>query len=159
MRIIAFAWTTPAVLADRKHRTRRDWDDDYAERLQKGDLLQGWDHSPRTRKGKKVCEIVLTREPFKQAINLLVDRDFELEGFAYLQEQGLTMKGQSPRQFFEDWKAGTEEYWVIDFMLSCAYCRFIEQQTKQGALSNHEAKLYSLHITSNHGMQLLGKVA
>ena len=163
MRIIAFAWTTPAVLADRKHRTRRDWDDVYAGRLRKGDNLQAWDHSPRTGKGKKVAEIVLTADPFKQPINLLTDRDYELEGFAYLQEKGLMMKDQSPRQFFEDWKAETEsktdlrpkEYWVIDFMLDCSYCRFIMQETKQGTLSNREATLYRLHIASNHGMDLL----
>ena len=125
MKIISFAWTTPAVLAGRKTRTRRLWDDDYAKRFHKGDIIQAWDHSPRTRKGKKVAEIILTAEPRKEPINLMTDDDFEKEGFAFLAEQGKTIWGEDPRDAFQAWGDETkdadgevpQEYWILDFEL------------------------------------------
>ena len=125
MKIISFAWTTLAVLAGRKTRTRRLWDDDYAKRFHKGDIIQAWDHSPRTRKGKKVAEIILTAEPRKEAINLMTDDDFEKEGFAFLAEQGKTIWGEDARDAFQAWGDETEdrdgevpqEYWILDFEL------------------------------------------
>lgn len=39
MRIISFAWTSPALLAGAKTVTRRDWDDSYARRFSAGELV------------------------------------------------------------------------------------------------------------------------
>ena len=93
------------------------WVDRYAKTFHTGERVQAWDHSPRTKKGKKVAEIILTAEPFKQHISLMTEEDFEKEGFAYLDERSLIIWDKGARQAFDDWKCEDEEYWVIDFKL------------------------------------------
>jgi hypothetical protein len=118
MKIISFAYTTPALLAGRKTRTRRLWDDAYAQRFHKGDLVQAWDHVPRVKGAKRVGTIRLTAEPRKEHISDMPAWDYEREGFAYLNEKGLTIWGDNPHKAFDDWREkGDNEYWVIDFEL------------------------------------------
>lgn len=46
------------------------------------------------------------------------DEDYEKEGFAYLEEQGLTIFGDTPRRAFDSWRENSDQtYWVIDFKL------------------------------------------
>ena len=113
--IVSFAWTTAALLAGRKHRTRREWGDDYAKRFKVGDIVQAWDKQPRF-KGKKVAEIRITGVK-KEDISLMPDEDFEKEGFKFMEEQGLQIWKQNPRDAFESWRNDGGEYWVIDFEL------------------------------------------
>lgn len=47
MRIISFGWTWPALVAKSKTVTRWDWDEDYARRFHKGDIVLAYDRSPR----------------------------------------------------------------------------------------------------------------
>lgn len=118
MKIISFSYTTPAVLADRKHRTRRKWNDGYASRIRLDERLQGWDHLPRARVlgAKKVCEIEITAPLRKEPNSMMTDADYELEGFAYLEEQGIPIWGKPARVAFNEWRADKDaEYWVIDF--------------------------------------------
>lgn len=42
--------------------------------------------------------------------------DYEKEGFAYLQEEGLKIWGKKPQHAFDDWKLEGGFYWVIDFI-------------------------------------------
>jgi hypothetical protein len=114
MMIISFAWTTSAFLAGRKTRTRRDWLEDYAKRFHVGDLVQAWDRVPRVRDAKRVGTIRITGIK-KEPISAMPDEDFEKEGFAYMEEQGIKMWGMNARESFENWRSKEREYYVVDF--------------------------------------------
>ena len=117
MKIISFAWTTPALLAGRKTRTRREWTDEYAKRFHVGDLCQAWNHVPRVKDAKRIGTIEITairRERYSDAKG----EDWEKEGFAYLQENGLPLGDTTPRELFEDWMMDDGLCWVIDFKLT-----------------------------------------
>jgi len=116
MRIISFAWTLDAVLAGRKTKTRRYWNDDYAKRFKKGDLVAGYDRLPRVG-GSQKTTIQLTEAPYKQRTSLMTEQDFEDEGLKYMEEQDLWIQLLTPRQFFENWQLADEELWVISFKL------------------------------------------
>jgi hypothetical protein len=45
---ISFAWTTPALVADRKRCTRRDWSADYAARFREGFRALGIEMDPES---------------------------------------------------------------------------------------------------------------
>jgi hypothetical protein len=114
VRIISFAWTTPALLAGRKTVTRREWDTDYALRFQEGELVAAYDRSPRA-KGKQVATVRLTRAPYVEEAAKAPDDDWEGEGFAYLTERGFTLHGLSPREMWDGWKADNPLLWVVRF--------------------------------------------
>ena len=112
MKIISFAWTTPALIAGRKTVTRRDWDRDYAERFQAGELIAAYDRSPRF-KGKQVATIRLTEKP--HFCNETPIEDWEGEGFAYLESIGAKVNGHTPRELWDDWREETPFMWVVRF--------------------------------------------
>lgn len=115
MKIISFAWTSPALLAGRKNRTRRSWDDDYATRFRVGDMVQAWDKSPRF--GGKRIGIIQILGLRKEDIFTMPAQDYEREGFAYFEEMGMRIRGQVPREAFADWQRAGGGYWVVDFQL------------------------------------------
>ena len=116
MRIISFAWTTPALLAGRKTCTRREWDDGYARRFHAGDLIAAYDKSPRSG-GKQVATIRLTSNPYKALTSDMPDSDWEAEGFAYLTEIGAKVNGHTPRELWDDWHRRPVTLWVVRFEL------------------------------------------
>lgn len=112
MKIISFAWTTPALLAGVKTVTRRDWVDKYARSFHKGDFVQAWDASPRYF-GKRVGTIELTNEPYQEwSVNV---QDWHDEGFDYLIRH--IKDGLSPFDIIRDWKDNPRYLWVIRFKL------------------------------------------
>ena len=115
MKIISFAWTSVALLAGRKSRTRRKWDDKYAARFKVGDMLQAWDRSPRFG-GKRIGTIEVVGIK-KEDIYLMPPEDFEKEGFAYFEQNGLKIRGQDPRAAFFEWRDQGGLYYVLDFRL------------------------------------------
>ena len=114
MRIISFAWTTPAVKAKIKTCTRRDWDDNYAKTFKAGQHLMGYDRTPRVG-GKPFQEIVLTMAPYKEAYCQVPDSDWEAEGFAYLESIGATLHGLPPHILWAHWKIDDSPVWVVRF--------------------------------------------
>ena len=114
MRIISFAWTTPAFLANRKTRTRRDWNDDYAKTFKKGQLVAAYDRLARIG-GKQIGIIELTETPFKEFTCKVQPEDWELEGFAYLESIGVRINGHSPAEFWKQWLNSNKQLWVISF--------------------------------------------
>lgn len=127
-RIISFAWTTPALLADRKHCTRREWQEDYARRFKADELVQAWDHQPRTRKGKKVADIRLITAPYWQSLADMPDADYEDEGFAFFEEHpDLLPATHGPmgmsRDYFDAWKLDGGGMWVLRFTLEEVYLK------------------------------------
>lgn len=103
------------MLALRKTRTRREWDDDYAKRFKIGDIVQAWDKLPRAH-GKKVAEIKIT-EIKKEDISFATTEDFEKEGFKFMEEKGLKIWDKDPANAFNEWVEAGGEYWVIDFIV------------------------------------------
>jgi len=87
MKIISFAWTTPALLADppRKTVTRRNWKPEYAKRCKKGDLVAAYDKVP-FHGGKHVATIQLTQDVYPEWSFWMPDEDYEVEGFAFFEE-------------------------------------------------------------------------
>ena len=115
MRIISFAWTTPAIKARRKTCTRRDWNDVYAGRFQAGELLAGYNRSPRFG-GHQIAIVQLTVKPYKEPLRDVPDSDWEAEGFAYLTEIGALINGgMTPQQLWNLWRQTQALEWVIRF--------------------------------------------
>jgi len=123
MLIVSFAMTTAAFVAKRKSVTRREWSDEYYERVrraleaaidrgEKGLRVQGWSASPH-RKGKKIGEAVitsLTREP----THLIPDSDWEAEGFAYMTEHGINVdKNLSCEKLWRLWRQDREKVTAV----------------------------------------------
>lgn len=98
MLLISFAWTTPALLAARKTRTRRQWRLSHVEKYHAGDLVAAYDRLPRVH-GKKIALIRLTKDPYLTNTADLTDEDWKAEGFAYLTLIGAKVNRMSPRTF------------------------------------------------------------
>jgi len=118
MKIISFAWTMPALKAKRKKVTRRNWNDKYARQFKAGEKVLAYDKNPRMG-GKQIGIILLTQDPYQESTEYMPDSDYEAEGLAYLEEQGLLIRGMSPLTFWKAWKAAKETLWVIRFELIC----------------------------------------
>jgi len=114
MKIISFAWTTPALLAGVKTVTRRDWSARYAAQFGKGDIVQAYDRQPRYG-GKKVALIRLTHDPSLESTAEAPLSDFELEGFRWLEEWSLKVDGLSPVTLWRVWGLYPRELWVVRF--------------------------------------------
>lgn len=117
MRIISFAWTTPALLAGVKCVTRRDWQDRYALSFEKGERCQAWDKSPRTGQGKRVGTIELTASPVKESTRNIPGEDWVNEGFEYLAATGTYEESERAERIWTDWRGAPRCLWVIRFRL------------------------------------------
>lgn len=116
MRIISFAWTTPALIAGRKTVTRREWVDGYALTFHAGDLAAAFDRSPRYG-GHQVATIRLTRDPYKESTALAPEGDYEAEGFTYLADRGVMVDGLPPAALWRAWYLHPQLLWVVRFEL------------------------------------------
>jgi len=77
--IISFAHTTDALLAGLKTVTRREWKDSHAAKFRDGQLVDAYDHLPRSG-GHKVATIRLTCDPYKERLADMPEGDLILEG-------------------------------------------------------------------------------
>lgn len=118
MKIMSFAWTTPALIAGKKTCTRRAWKADYARRFKKGDSIAAYDRSPRFG-GHQVATIRLTCDPCYEPMVDMPDSDYEKEGFAYLNENRHLLPKSMPYDVspagFRDWQNDGSSMWVIRF--------------------------------------------
>lgn len=116
MRIISFAWTTPALIAGFKTCTRREWMQRYAEGWRKGTIATAYDRNPRF-KGKPVGHIELTQDVYLERTCDIPDADYEAEGFGYMERNNILIRGKKPREFWDAWREGPGELWVVRFRL------------------------------------------
>lgn len=79
MKIISFAWTTKALCDGEKDMTRRDWKDSNAKRFKAGETVAAYDKLPY-HGGKKVAEIRLTKDPYRQKLKDMPESDLKREG-------------------------------------------------------------------------------
>ena len=141
MNIISYAWTTPAVVARRKTRTRRSWSPSYADKFRENSICQAYDKGPRVG-GKLIDYILIVRKPWIQNTRDLSEEDYELEGFACLDEYGFFCKGLnglSGREFLDQWKKAAEDVYVVDF-------RYVDNLTyaKGCAYASCQSRLHDL---------------
>lgn len=120
-KIISFAYTTSALVADRKTCTRRYWSEPYARRFQKNEMVQGWDKLPRCL-GKQVAWVRITTAPYFEAMSLMPDSDYEAEGYAYFQENPHLLPARpglmgTSWAEFEAWRRSPDSMWVVRLKL------------------------------------------
>lgn len=118
MKYISFAWTTAAVQARCKDVTRREWDDDYAVRFQKGEVVGALDKTFRAG-GKQFGTIRLLEKPYKESESQMPDRDYAGEGFEFLDKlprfKPTMWKNTILRFKFENDRDYGEVFWVVRF--------------------------------------------
>jgi len=118
MRHISFALTTAAVQARCKDVTRREWDDDYAARFQKGEVVGALDKTFRAG-GKQFGTIRLLEKPYKESEALMPDRDYAGEGFEFLDKiprfKPKMWEHTILRFKFENDREYGDEFWVVRF--------------------------------------------
>lgn len=130
VKIISFGYTWAAVVAGAKKVTRREWDEDYARSFCEGEVLQGWDRSPRFH-GRRIADVRLTAQPYLEPVCQIPDEDYELEGFGFLYRNpslrsktifgrpvtDATFARSGLGSFFEEWRRcdPTERWWVVRF--------------------------------------------
>lgn len=114
---ISYGWTSPAVKARRKNRTRRAWKDSHAKKFKPGTLFQMLDKDYRY-KGKcfGIGRIVSVH---KEPIADMPDSDYEAEGFAYLHANPHLVPKSMPidvsPEGFRAWRDSGEVYYTVTF--------------------------------------------
>ena len=120
VKIIAFSWTTPALLAGRKTCTRRNWAKSHARKFHAGDLVAAYDRSPR-HKGRQVATIRLTHDPMLEPLNSVRSRpeDYEAEGFDYMHEHSLDIDKFTASMTWMRWLQAPDDvfWWTVRFEL------------------------------------------
>lgn len=112
MKIISFAWTTEALLNEKKVVTRRVWTDRYAKTFKDADLIQAYDRSPRVG-GKPIAIIRIVGDPYKEPLRAMTDEEEKAEG-------GLWGSADAFITAFLEGHPGMAldtELWVIRFVL------------------------------------------
>lgn len=116
--LISFAYTTAAFLSRAKTCTRRNWNDSYAQKYikayEKGEPVDAWDKLPRSG-GQPVGKIRLTESPYKELTGFMTEQDYIDEGFAWMEQNNIKIRGIHPRSYFEQWKQADENVWVVRF--------------------------------------------
>lgn len=133
---ISFAKTTDAVLIGRKKRTRREWVLSHARKFREGQSVDAYNKNPRNG-GVKIATIKLTRTPYPQGTRSMTMEDYELEGFAWMTEQGLEYAGMEPLLFFHRWREKNVKLWVVEFELE--YLTMAGMQRKVELVGVHDA--------------------
>jgi len=120
---MSFAWTTDALLAERKKVTRRDWSKEYAARFRERTVHLAYNRLPRIG-GNKVGDVRISGPPYPEDTRNIPDADFELEGLKYMEEKGLLIRGRTPREFFEAWRQSPQVLFVVrfDLVFPCDRC-------------------------------------
>ena len=114
VKIISFAWTSRALIAERKTRTRRKWNDKYAKKFKKGDIIKAYDRSPLYG-GRAIKVLRLTADPVKEDIRNMPNSDYEREGFKFMEENDIKIWKKDPKTAFKEWKEEGGDYYIIDF--------------------------------------------
>ena len=112
--IIAFAWTTPALLAGAKTMTRRDWTFGHARKFHADDVVDAWDQTPRVRGASQVATIRLTCDPYRTTAGFLSRDDYVREGFEWLAAHG---HQPTVERVMANWAMHPREVWVVEFQL------------------------------------------
>jgi len=111
---VSFAWTIKPFLANAKDMTRRYWKTVHAERFAPDMIVNAFDKLPYAH-GKKIGEIKITKKPYQQRTGLMTELDYKREGLLWMEQNNISIHGEKPRTFFEDWKKKDDLVWVLEF--------------------------------------------
>jgi len=111
---ISFAWTADAFTTYNKDMSRRYWKKDHALKFKPNMIVDAMDRLPH-RGGKRIGEIKIIKRPWQQPTGQMTEIDYRREGLLWMEQQGMLIKGQKPRVFFEEWKEKDEVVWVVEF--------------------------------------------
>lgn len=81
--IVSDGLTWPAIMAQRKSVTRRDWQRKTALRFKRGVVFQSYHNAPFAG-GKLIAMCRMTHDAYPEAIGVMPDEDWIAEGFAHL---------------------------------------------------------------------------
>lgn len=114
--IVSFGLTSPAVIARRKTKTRRDWKPKHAAKFKAGVIFDAWNTSPRniTKGPHKIARCRVTRDAYQEPSNAFPDEDWEPEGFNYLDEIGAYGSAGAAKVVTE-WFTKPRALWVLWF--------------------------------------------
>lgn len=115
--IISFSWTSPALISGHKTVTRRDWTAAHAAKFHACDLVDAWDRSPRTGKGRKVATIRITREPWRGSTAFVRVEDYDREGFRWLSVHGSPEDRGRVQTIWTQWRFAPQMLYVVEFEL------------------------------------------
>ena len=125
MRDISFGWTSPAIAAREKTKTRRNWKRPYAESFKKGELVGGLDRLrfvKGPREAKRFSIIRLLNRPYLQNTMRMKPEDYFAEGFHFLHAnldlvppsgRRCSLYPFSPREF-EAWRKTRQDLYVVE---------------------------------------------
>lgn len=121
MKTISFAWTSPALIAGQKSVTRRGWDDEYARRFRRGEVVMAYDRAPR-HAGQPIARLRILSVTHERDADT-PDSDYGAEGFTYLQAhpellpkgKRLAYLAQVSWEAFEEWRQAGGTSWVCRF--------------------------------------------
>jgi hypothetical protein len=121
VKIISFAWTTPALVALEKTVTRRDWKDRFARQFKADELVAAYDKLARNH-GRKVATIRLTCAPYEELVSTAPDSDYEAEGFGFFERHPEELPANAPWPtidwgMWQDFRFGDlrKVMWVVRF--------------------------------------------
>lgn len=121
---IAFSWTSIALLAGEKNRTRRAWNPSYKKRFSVGMIVEATDKR-KEYGGKVIALIELTQNRpqgnlYYEKTGMMTEEDYSGEGFHFYECYPMIVPkkfGVGMRSFFEDWKSRNDSMVVIHFRL------------------------------------------
>jgi hypothetical protein len=82
--------------------------------FQPGELVPAYDQRPK-KGGKHFATVRIARKPYMENSADTPRDDFEKQGFAYLEQMGLTFCGMSPRAFWDSMIEGEFDLCVVEF--------------------------------------------
>lgn len=114
---LSFGWTSPALLAGVKTRTRRDWKPIHAAKFRTGREVRAIDKDRRAG-GKPIAILRLTRDAYLSAE--YPEADWYCEGLAWLQQHGYKLPGTgrpglAPIGLWRDWQRTRPSLYVVSF--------------------------------------------
>lgn len=115
-RLLYFGPMSVALLKGRKTSVRVPFASRRSVAFQPGELVPAYDQRPK-RGGKPIAMLRITDRPYRMNSADATEEDYEIEGFAYLEEQGQTFGHEEPRRYWEAAKAAKADVCVIRFQV------------------------------------------
>lgn len=120
---ISMWWMWPAFVMGRKSVLRRAWTDRYASHFKKGRIVNVYDRAPQSkaRKHRKVGELVILNDLYREPLNMMPDSDYEAEGLKFFNEHPYLLHTSLPLdatwRAFDEWRKKDDSMYVIRFMI------------------------------------------
>ena len=130
------AYTSPAIVAQRKCVTRRQWSPKYAPLFHRGTRAMAWSRQAQYG-GERIAELELTRDPRLENIQGADPEEvYVTEGFQYLDDPQGSLLEATRR-----WARLDQEYWVVQFKVTTVLPGMLEKYTTMEMIARARASL------------------